>query len=283
MKKTRNNKAFWLVLILSFVLSFSLFMPASIVNVKAGTMEETPKSVQTIIDNTTFVTFRKGDENSRYGRNIFACFYVPNTVYESTYSYGVVLFPKDYGERLGLTSDYFKKAEEQNIVIMDIPATSGLDAKDGKIYKCGIAQILDQNIERKFSFIFYVKDTEGNIAYSTPQFAAWATLDAEEYTDAEVIAMVDGRVTYESSFKQIVAKITELVNSFWIYIVIGCASVVVVWCAFIGVKIAVAKRKEEQINARGMVKNLIIGIVIASVIAVAVPLLMNGLSSWLAW
>ena len=87
----------------------------------------------------------------------------------------------------------------------------------------------------------------------------------------------------ESSFKQIVVKITELVDSFWGYIVIGCASVVVVWGAYIGIKIAVAKRKEEQIDARGMVKSLVVGIVIAAVIAVAVPLLMNGLASWLAW
>ena len=42
-------------------------------------------------------------------------------------------------------------------------------------------------------------------------------------------------------------------------------------------------KKEEQINARDMVKSLIIGIIVVFVIAVAAPMLINGLSSWLAW
>ena len=41
--------------------------------------------------------------------------------------------------------------------------------------------------------------------------------------------------------------------------------------------------QEEKINARGMVKSLVVGIVVAFVIAVAMPLLINGLSSWLSW
>lgn len=61
------------------------------------------------------------------------------------------------------------------------------------------------------------------------------------------------------------------------------AAIVVVWGAVIGVKIAVANRKEEQINARGMLKSLVIGIIVIFVIAVAGPLLINGLSSWIAW
>ena len=95
--------------------------------------------------------------------------------------------------------------------------------------------------------------------------------------------MIGQRVQMETSFKQIIVKLSELVDSFWVYIVIGCTSVVVIWGAYIGIKIAVARRREEQIDARGMVKNLIIGIVIAAVIAVGAPLLINGLSSWLAW
>ena len=283
MVKTQNKKSFWLALIFSILLSFSILMPTSIVTTKADTLEEPSISVEEIIEQTTFVTFRKGDETSRYGRNIFACFYLPNSVYESSYTYGVVLFPKDYGDRFELTSDYFQKAEEQNILIMDIPAPQSLETKEGRLFKCGIASILDQNIERTFTFIFYAKDTSGNIAYSNPQFAAWATLDAEEYTDAEVIAMIDGRVTMESSFRTIVDKIAELVNSFWIYIVMAMGAVVVVWGAYIGIRISVANRKEEQINARGMVKSLVIGIIVMAVIAMACPLLINGLAHFVAW
>ena len=49
---------------------------------------------------------------------------------------------------------------------------------------------------------------------------------------------------------------------------------------YIGIKIAIAHRNEEKINARDMVKNLIIGIVIIFVVAMGAPLLINGLSAW---
>ena len=62
--------------------------------------------------------------------------------------------------------------------------------------------------------------------------------------------------------------------------VIALAAVVVIWGAYIGIKIAIAHRNEEKINARDMVKNLIIGIVIIFVVAMGAPLLINGLSAW---
>ena len=48
----------------------------------------------------------------------------------------------------------------------------------------------------------------------------------------------------------------------------------------IGIKIAIAHRNEEKINARDMIKNLVIGIVIIFVVAMGAPLLINGLSAW---
>ena len=77
-----------------------------------------------------------------------------------------------------------------------------------------------------------------------------------------------------------VAKLQSLSDSFWIYIVIAPAEVVVVWGAYIGIKIAIAHRNEEKINARDMIKNLVIGIVIIFVVAMGAPLLINGLSAW---
>ncbi len=79
---------------------------------------------------------------------------------------------------------------------------------------------------------------------------------------------------------QIVNKLKGLMDSFWLYIVIALAAVVVIWGAYIGIKIAIAHRNEEKINARDMVKNLIIGIVIIFVVAMGAPLLINGLSAW---
>ena len=82
------------------------------------------------------------------------------------------------------------------------------------------------------------------------------------------------------SLAQIVEKLKSLMDSFWLYIVIALAAVVVIWGAYIGIKIAIAHRNEEKINARAMVKNLIIGIVIIFVVAMGAPLLINGLSAW---
>lgn len=86
--------------------------------------------------------------------------------------------------------------------------------------------------------------------------------------------------TLNDSLQGIVTKLNELMNSFWIYIVLAMAAVVVVWGAYIGIKVAIAHRNEDKINARDMVKNLIIGIVIMFVIAVGAPLLIEGLSAW---
>ena len=87
-------------------------------------------------------------------------------------------------------------------------------------------------------------------------------------------------VTLNESLAGIVAKLSELMDSFWIYIVLAMAAVVVVWGAYIGIKVAIAHRNEDKINARGMVKSLIIGIIIMFVIAMGAPLLIEGLSAW---
>ena len=84
------------------------------------------------------------------------------------------------------------------------------------------------------------------------------------------------------SLAEIVNKLKGLMDSFWLYIVLALAAVVVIWGAYIGIKIAIAHRTEEKINARDMVKNLIIGIVIIFVVAMGAPLLINGLSAWVS-
>lgn len=86
--------------------------------------------------------------------------------------------------------------------------------------------------------------------------------------------------TLNESLAQIVTNISTLMDSFWIYIVLALAAVVVIWGAYIGIKIAIANKNEEKINARDMVKNLIIGIVIIFVVAMGAPLLIEGLSAW---
>ena len=86
--------------------------------------------------------------------------------------------------------------------------------------------------------------------------------------------------TLNESLGGIVTKLNDLMNSFWIYIVLAMEAVVVVWGAYVGIKIAIAHKNEDKINSRDMVKSLIIGIVIMFVIAVGAPLLIEGLSAW---
>ena len=86
--------------------------------------------------------------------------------------------------------------------------------------------------------------------------------------------------TLNENLQEIVTKLNELMDTFWIYIVMALAAVVVVWGAYVGIRIAVAHRNEEKINARDMVKNLVVGIVIIFVVAMGTPLLINGLSAW---
>ena len=66
--------------------------------------------------------------------------------------------------------------------------------------------------------------------------------------------------TLDDSLQGIVTKLQSLMDSFWIYIVMALAAVVVIWGAYVGIKIAIAHKNEEKINARDMVKNLIIEI-----------------------
>ena len=89
--------------------------------------------------------------------------------------------------------------------------------------------------------------------------------------------------TLNESLAEIVANISTLMDSFWIYIVLALAAVVVIWGAYVGIKIAIAHKNEEKINARGMLKGLLIGVIVMFVIAVGAPLLINGLSHWVTW
>lgn len=86
--------------------------------------------------------------------------------------------------------------------------------------------------------------------------------------------------TLEGSLQGIVTKLNSLMDAFWVYAILAMAAIIVVWGVVIGVKIMLAHRNEDKINARDMVKNLIIGVVIMFVIAMGAPLLIDGLAAW---
>jgi len=86
--------------------------------------------------------------------------------------------------------------------------------------------------------------------------------------------------TLDGNLQEIIGKLNALVDSFWLYIVIALAAVVVIWGAYVGIKIAIAHKNEEKINSREMVKSLIIGIIIIFIVAMGAPLLIKGLNAW---
>ena len=283
--KIKKSSSMLCVLLMILAMALAMVMPTSWVNAKAETLEEEEQiTVETIVENCVFITFTKGESEEK-GQYIYACYFVPEAYYDSSLSYGVVVFPRWFAERYGVTGNYIAEYEalgmKDSLAILEVESPVLLSG--GRLLKCGIKDIPESGEDIELSYIFFVQDAEGNYGYSAPHHAAYATLIAEDYTSAQIAEMIGQRVQMETSFKQIVVKLAELVDSFWVYIVIGCTSVVVIWGAYIGIKIAVARHREEQIDARGMVKNLIIGIVIAAVIAVGAPLLINGLSSWTAW
>ena len=99
-------------------------------------------------------------------------------------------------------------------------------------------------------------------------------------TDEEIVGLMRQQKGMRDNFGQITEKLSELVDSVWIYLVIGMASIVIVWAAYIGIRVTIAKKNEEKINAKEMVKHLVIGILVMFVLAVGLPLLIKGLSVW---
>ena len=92
--------------------------------------------------------------------------------------------------------------------------------------------------------------------------------------------LLNATPTLNSNLGEILTKIQELMNSFGLYIILALVAVVVVWGAYIGIRIAIAHRNEEKINSRDMLKNFFIGILVIFVVAVGAPLLINGLAAW---
>ena len=86
--------------------------------------------------------------------------------------------------------------------------------------------------------------------------------------------------TLDNSLAQIIEKLNELMGSVWKYVILALATGIVLWGAYVGIRIVLANKREEKINARDMIKNLIIGIIVIFVVAMGAPLLIKGLMSW---
>ena len=76
-------------------------------------------------------------------------------------------------------------------------------------------------------------------------------------------------------------KVRELINSFmWLFVTLA-AVLIVAWGAYVGIKYVIAQRNEQKVEARDLIKQLIIGSLIIAAIIVGGPLLVKGLAGWM--
>jgi hypothetical protein len=74
--------------------------------------------------------------------------------------------------------------------------------------------------------------------------------------------------------------LNELGGKLWLYFALAALAFVVVWGIGIAIRYIMASKQEEQIQAKSLIKQLVIGVIIAAVIAVIVPLFIKGLIVW---
>ena len=86
--------------------------------------------------------------------------------------------------------------------------------------------------------------------------------------------------TLNSNLDSLLEKLQLLIKDFWGFAIAILSAIVLIWSVYVGVKLIVAHRNEERIDSKRMIKNLIIGIIIIFVLAVGIPLLIDGLRSW---
>lgn len=83
-----------------------------------------------------------------------------------------------------------------------------------------------------------------------------------------------------SNLTTILTQLETLIDEFWVFVVGILGAVVIIWCMYVAIKLIVAHRNEERVDAKRMIKNLIVGIVVMFVLAFGVPLLIDGLQAW---
>lgn len=242
---------------------------------------ETLHSVEEVADGIVFITFKKGTSAER-GNYVGASFFFPNECFESEYEYGVAVFPEKFIARYELYGDYIARKEADGISIALIIGNGGV-VENGRLMSYNIINIPETGLDMRLVFVFFVRNSDGEVAYKEPVISSFNEATLENPTVEKLVTLAGERqkeIAVNSQFAIIVNKLSELVDSVWIYLVIGASASVIVWGAYIGIRIAIAKKNEEKINAKGMIIRLLIGIVIAFILVGGVPLLIKGLGAW---
>ncbi|MBR1676249.1 MAG: hypothetical protein IJ706_02950 [Clostridia bacterium] len=271
MNRTKSNKIRSIMIAFALMLFTSIFASAVPYKVKADgelTGEE-------IANHVILINFEQRTYDA-----LQVNYYLPDEYYSENFTYKAATFMTRLIEERDITG-YL----EDNITGVTDLSPSMSQCESGKIFKVLLNRVASKT--ENISFVFAVKDSGGNYYYTEEKHALYTECDTINHTNEELEQMAlntlkAGSASEEmnKSFSEITTNLGTLIDSFWIYIVIGCSAVVVVWGAYIGIKIAIAHKNEEKINAREMIKNLVVGIVIMFVLALGGPLLIKGLSAW---
>ena len=274
MRQKVKNTRLYIIMFMLFVCFLSFGTGA--VTAKAATLH----TVEEVAEHVVFVTFKKGYSDER-GNFLGATFYFPDEYFEVEYEYGIAVFPEKFIARYELYGDYIERKERDGIAI-SLLVGNGSQIDSGSVKTFNIQKIPEAGLTMRLVYVFFVRNADGEVAYKEPVISSFSETTSEVFTTEELITIAKKRqnaINMDKGFEKMIKKSSELVDSIWIYLVIGCSSVVAVWGAYIGIRIAVAKKNEQKVDGKGMLKNLLIGTVVMFVLALVPPLLIKGLAA----
>lgn len=73
---------------------------------------------------------------------------------------------------------------------------------------------------------------------------------------------------------------STMMKTIWPWLVGIFVGLIALWSLYVGIRLIVAKSQEQQKEAKGLIKNFIIGIVVIFVLAVVVTALVYFLKDW---
>lgn len=203
MKKANTNKKLIIVVVVLMLLSlcFALSFLSTNITVKAA------PSAQSIINNTTYLGHNKA-ETTEYGRTLFANYFIHDGYWDdTTYEYGCVVFPVDYIDRFGFTDNYHARSEETGMQILSITGNKSYEVTGGYIYRVGVVNVNDSNVDRNLFFCFFVQNkATGVYTYGLTSAATYSKLTNNQSVD---LTEYVSKETYNNARDTLQAQIDE--------------------------------------------------------------------------
>ena len=129
-------------------------------------------TAQEIADSLVFLGVNKS-ENEGAGKMMFGNVYIPVDCWDvENYVYGAVIFPNDFVVTYGFTGDYINEAEEKGLTLLKVEGDTAHKVTEGWIFRAGIVNMNEGNLDRLFLFAFYVQDKATGIYHYSVEGSA---------------------------------------------------------------------------------------------------------------